>query len=216
MEKPDYQPTVFVVDDDEAVRNSLAEVGQVMGLPVECYASAVEFLAQYDASRPGCLVVDIKMPEMSGLELQEQLVADGMQIPVIIITGHGDISATARAFKRGALDFLEKPCHPRQLAAAIGQAMDLDARRRQKDAQQAEAVALLGQLTSEERAVMEGIVAGNPCRIIASQLDVSLRTVQFRKASLLKKLEVESTAELISIVRAIEPASPDRFQGQAG
>lgn len=121
----DQSPTVFVVDDDEAVRHSLTAMIESLGLGVECFASADEFLTHCDLTRPGCLLLDVRMSGMSGIELQEKLKRDGNDIPVIIITGHGDVPMKERAIEQGAVEFLEKPCRPKELAAAIRKALKL-------------------------------------------------------------------------------------------
>lgn len=193
------QPTVFVVEDDPAVRETLTDLVTGVSLLVQCFGSAEEFLEQYDPSRPGCLVLDVRMPGMTGIELQERLTAEKSLLPIIIITGHGDVPMTVRAMKQGAFDFLEKPYRPSQLLESISKALQLDASRRQKQSQRQKIESRIQCLTSEERDVLRGIVAGRTNEAVAQQLDVSLRTVQYRRASLMKKLDVDTKAELLDL-----------------
>ena len=204
------EATLFVVDDDPAVRDSLTQVATRMQLAAECFPTADEFLCAFDSSRPGCLVLDIRMPGMDGIELQAKLVEDGIQIPVIIITGHGDVPLGVRAMKQGAVDFLEKPFQPKQLTECIRKALSLDARRRDKRYRQDRAESRLRRLTRQEREVMGRIVAGKPNKVIATELEVSLRTVQYRRASIMEKMEVESKAALIEAVISAEATASER------
>lgn len=196
-------PTVYIVDDDEAVRDSLAVLVRAMNLQVACFDSAQQFLDECDLARPGCLVLDLRMPGMSGFDLQEHLVALESKLPIIIMTGHGDVPMSVRALKQGAIDFLEKPYRPQQMRESIRLAIEQDAKRREKYARQSHVESKIEGLTPDEKAVMEGIVAGKPNKVIASELDVSLRTVQFRRTSLMKKLGVDSKAALVQIALSV-------------
>ncbi len=198
------KPTVFVVDDDPAVRTSLAQMIERRGLLVQCFPSAEAFLEAYEVSLPGCLVVDVRMPGMGGLELQEELAAADIPLPVIIITGHGDIPMGVRAMKQGAIDFLEKPYHPEELSDSIDQALALDARRRQHRSWHNTLQSHLAELTRSEREVMERIAAGKQNKQIASGLDISLRTVELRWAAIRKKLDVDSRAALATLLASLE------------
>ena len=195
------EPTVFIIDDDAELRASVITLVHSMGLPTESFASATEFLAAFDPSRPGCLLVDLRMPEMSGLELQEQLVANGFRHPFIMITGHGDVPMSVRAMKLGAVDFLEKPYYAQELVDVIRKALALDARQRRQFAEWSTAWAAIAELTRSEHDVLEGIVDGKLIKVIASDLGLSERSVQYRKASLMKKLQVDSVSALVSLVQ---------------
>lgn len=194
------QATVYVVEDDPAVRETLTDLVTGISLQVECFSSAEEFLDSYDLLQPGCLVLDVRMPGMNGIELQEKLVAEKCLLPIIVITGHGDVPMTVRAMKQGAFDFFEKPYRPSQLLESITKAIQLDASQRQKQLKRREIETMLQRLTTEERDVLRGIVAGRTNEAIAELLDVSLRTVQYRRASLMKKLDVESKSDLLDML----------------
>ena len=198
-------PTVYVVEDDPAVRDTLVDLLQGAMWKIECYQSAEDFLQACDYSRPGCLLLDVRMPGMSGLDLQAKLLQEKVDLPVIILTGHGDVSMTVRAMKHGAVDFLEKPYRPQQLLASVAQALDLSAERQRKKQHREELLQRVSQLTPSEKEVLQLIVAGRTNEVIAEQLDVSLRTVQYRRADIMKKMDVESKAALLDIVLPIAP-----------
>ena len=192
--------TVFVVDDDEAVRESLALLVQSVGLEVETFDSAGAFLDAFDSERPGCLVTDIRMPGMSGLELQERLTEDGALVPVIVLTGHGDVPAAVRALKGGAVDFVEKPYNPQALLDLVQQAIVRDAEVRRQAAQEAEVAERLARLTPREHEVMTLVVAGKANKVIAIELDISERTVELHRGRIMKKMQVRSLADLMRLV----------------
>lgn len=191
------QPTVFVVDDDEAMRNSLRWLIESVGLPVECHDSAESFLERYYPGRSGCLLLDVRMPGMSGLELQEYLRRNEINIPVIVITGHGDVPMSVRAMKEGAIDFIEKPFNDELLLDAIRNALALDARQREKQALRAELASRLALLTPREHEVMEMVTAGRSNKEIASALGVSAKTVEAHRAKVMDKMKAGSLAELV-------------------
>ena len=191
------QVTVFVVDDDQAMRSSLQWLIESVGLAVESFASADEFLTSYYPGRAGCLLLDVRMPGMSGLELQEYLNAHEIKIPVIIITGHGDVHMAVRAMKRGAIDFIEKPFHDEVLLDAIRNALNLDERRRGYQAERAELAARLAQLTPREHEVMDMVTEGKSNKEIAKTLGVSAKTVEAHRARVMEKMQAGSLAELV-------------------
>jgi len=192
--------TVFVVDDDQAVRDSLALLVQSVGLDVETFASARDFLDVYRPDRRGCLITDIRMPGMSGLELQEQLSADGHHIPVIVLTGFGDVPAAVRALKGGAVDFVEKPFNPQALLDLVQQAIVRDAEIREQGAHQARLAERMSLLTPREQEVMALVVAGKANKVIAIDLSISERTVELHRARIMKKMQARSLAELMRMV----------------
>jgi FixJ family two-component response regulator len=193
-------PIVYIVDDDPAVADALAEMVRGMQLTPAGYENAQQFLADYDPDQHSCLILDLRLPGMSGIELQQELDSRGHSLPIIMITGHGDVPSCVRAVKLGALEFLEKPYSPEQLRGCIVRALELDAQRRQRLARQAEIEERLSRLTAEEMSVAKLVATGYTNKEIAAKLDISLRTVQFRRASSMNKLNVESRAELVQSV----------------
>lgn len=194
------QITVFVVDDDQAVRESLALLVQSVGLEAKTFASARDFLAAYRPDRRGCLITDIRMPGMSGLELQEQLSADGHHIPIIVLTGFGDVPAAVRALKGGAVDFVEKPFNPQALLDLVQQAIVRDSEIRERAAREAELAERMALLTPREREVMTLVVAGKANKVIAIDLSISERTVELHRGRIMKKMQARSLAELMRLV----------------
>lgn len=209
------EATVFVVDDDEALRKSLRRMLKSVGLAVETYPCAQAFLEDYDPSRPGCLVLDVKMPGLSGLELQEELARIGRRIPVIMISAHGDVEMTVRAMKRGAVDFLKKPYRGKVLLERVRQALALDARLRREEAERRRVAARLAGLTPREREVMALLVAGKAPKQIAFELGLSRRTIDVYRSHIMMKLQVDSVVDLVQLAnrcRGLVPADspPDR------
>lgn len=194
------KPTVFVIDDDPAVRESLAALVRSMRLEVETFASGQEFLDAYTDSRPGCVVVDLRMPGMSGLELIETLAQRRAEIPAVMITGYGDVPVAVRAIKAGAIEFLEKPYDTMELRRGIERAIEVDAERRRAAAPRREVEQKLASLTDQERQVLELTLIGKLNKVIASQLGVCLRTVHSRRGAIIKKLGVRNRNELIRLV----------------
>ncbi len=192
--------TVFVVDDDPALRESLELLARSAGLPAKSYPTAAEFLRAYDANQAGCVLADIRMPGMSGLELQEVLAEKGMPIPVIILTGHADVSAAVRAMKHGAVDFVEKPFEPDALVAAIEQANGKDRAARATARRDSEVAGRIASLTPREREVMDMVTAGKANKVIAFELSISERTVELHRSRIMKKMGVHSAAELVRLV----------------
>ncbi|MBC7818629.1 MAG: response regulator transcription factor [Planctomycetaceae bacterium] len=198
------RPTIFLVDDDPAISRALESVGQLLGLPVLSFSSAEQFLRCYDRSQPGCLILDIKMPDMSGLELQQKLIAEGIRLPVIMISGHADVRIAVEAMSRGAITVLEKPFRLDELLAHIRRAVELDAEYRVAQAQRDQAEALWTQLTPKEREVLELIRAGKSNKQIATDLRISLRAVEDRRARLMKRLQVRTLAELLQLAMPLQ------------
>jgi two-component system response regulator FixJ len=196
----DSVPTVIVIDDDEAVRGSLKLLLRSVKLPVAVYASAQEFLPSYAIDQPGCLVVDVRMPGMSGLELQQQLNLRGAMIPVIFITGHGDISMAVEAMRQGAFDFLPKPFRDQELLDRVQRALEKDAANRREIAQTQRVRELLDTLTPREREVLELVTSGKPNKVMAAELGVSQRTVEIHRARVMEKMHANSLAQLVRMV----------------
>lgn len=200
----DEHATIFIVDDDAAVRESLSLLIRSMSLKVEAFESAQAFLDANDPHRPGCLVLDIRMPGMSGLELQEELRRREMMLPVIFITGHGDVSLAVRAMKSGVIDFLEKPFNDQQLLDRINQAIDLDRSHRLLRDERAAIAAKLASLTPREREVMDRIVKGEANKVIAIDLALSERTVEIHRSKVMTKAGVRSLAQLVTMVNRLD------------
>lgn len=191
---------IYLVDDDEAVREALSLLLGTYGYDVETFADPTLFLARLDRSRPGCLLVDLRMPSVSGLQLQERLAAEGVDWPFIVITGHGDIHACRRAFRAGAVDFLTKPVDELVLVEAVQAGMrDLDSR-----AEAAEGRALLASLTEREREVLDMVSRGWASKEIAEALEISPRTIDSHRANIATKLGTSSVAEFVRILGAAQ------------
>jgi two-component system, LuxR family, response regulator FixJ len=206
-------PTVFVVDEDEAVRDSLRLLLKSAGLPTQALASVTEFLENYQPSQPGCLVLDVRMPAMSGLELQQRLNLLGATIPVIFITGHGDIPMAVEAVRHGALDFLQKPFRDHDLIERIQKALTKDAKTRAALKQHERIRRRLDSLTPREREVLALMAKGMPNKVMAAKLGVSQRTVEIHRARVMEKSGASSLAQLVRMVMDVEPASTEDHGG---
>lgn len=192
--------TVFIVDDDEAVRDSIALLLSLNGFVTRVFDSAEQFLATYRPEWTGCLVLDIRMQGMDGLELQRRLNAANALLPIIVITAHGDVAVAREALKAGAVDFLEKPVDDQLLIANVSAALDRNARERGAANRNAEREQKMARLTVREREVMQGVAAGKHAREIAAELEISPRTVEVYKARMMEKLQVRNVPELIRLV----------------
>lgn len=188
---------VHVIDDDSEVRQSLAFLLSTVGLAVRVHDSATSFLAALAETQDGCVVTDVRMPGMDGIELQRRLRAKGNPMPVIVMTGHGDVALAVEAMKAGAVDFIEKPFDDEMLIASIKTALARRAGDRQRDAGGAEVRARLKLLSERERQVLEGLVAGKPNKIIAHELDISARTVEVYRANVMTKMQADSLSALV-------------------
>jgi FixJ family two-component response regulator len=190
-------PIVYIVDDDPAALEAVAALVGEMGIPAKTYPSAEAFLQAYDGHRPGCLVTDVRMLGMSGIELQEQLARDGCTLSVVVLTAYPDTHTTIRAIKGGAITLLEKPCRDQELWDAIRTALAEDEQRSAREQQAALIRKRLETLTSAEQRVLERIVQGDSNKVMARRLDVSVRTIEVRRSNLFKKMQAESIAELV-------------------
>ena len=195
------KPVVFVVDDDPALRQSLELLLISAGHNVRSFASAQEFLDAYDDD-PGCMITDIRMPGMSGLELQERMAVSEAIIPIVVLTGHGDVPAAVRAMKVGAIDFIEKPFNAQHLLDVVERALAEDAERRAHAAETADITERLQTLTPREREVMEHVVRGAANKVVAAELGISERTVELHRSRLMKKMHARSLPELVRMVTA--------------
>ncbi|MBN2131896.1 MAG: response regulator transcription factor [Sedimentisphaerales bacterium] len=194
-------PVVFVVDDDEAVCQSLSVLIGDIGLEVRTFTSAQQFLGAYDPQQPGCLVLDVRMSGMSGLELQSRLKELGFEIPIIIITGHADVPMAVEAMKAGALDFIEKPFRDQILLDNIQKAIEVDAQTRRTRQESQDVQSRIQNLTRRERQIMDLLVLGKTNKTIAYELGISQKTVDFHRANILDKAGVDSVVELLRLTQ---------------
>ena len=202
MNLPQIASTVYIVDDDEAVRDSLRWLLEANNYRVRAYASAEAFLAEYDEQQPGVLIVDVRMPGMSGLELQEQLIARKSSMPVVFITGHGDIPMAISTMKKGAVDFLEKPFDETALREIVGRMFEQANQRLTQAKAVRQHEAMLARLTSREQQVLERIVAGRLNKQSADDLGISIKTVEAHRANIMEKLQVTTVADLMKVALA--------------
>ncbi|GJM09042.1 MAG: DNA-binding response regulator [Lysobacteraceae bacterium] len=193
------EQTVYVVDDDEGVRDGLGMLLETVGLSYEAFGSATEFLESYDPNSRGCLVLDIRMPKISGLELQGLLSARGSDLPIIFITGHGDIPMAVEAMRRGAMDFIRKPFREQELLDRINEALDVELVRRKRAQERDALVSKIEALTEREKMVFEAVARGDMNKVIAIDLGISERTVEVHRANVMRKIGVRTLAELIRI-----------------
>lgn len=196
--------TVFIVDDDEEVRDALQLLMQSIGLNAETYDSAQSYLDTFDAEKPGCLVLDVRMKGMSGLALQTHLASFAIHPPIIMITGHGDISMAVQAVQAGALDFLEKPFNEQTLLESIYRAIEKDAEQRGEASKVAEIQQRIERLTCREKEVMEQVVSGKRNKVIAYDLDISQSTVEAHRAKVMEKMEAASLSDLMRMIFSIK------------
>ncbi len=196
---------VHIVDDEEVVRNSLAFLLSSAGFAVRVHESATAFLQLAASIRNGCLITDLRMPDMDGVELLRRLRDADALLPAIVITGHGDVQMAVEAMKSGALDFIEKPFSDEVLLASIARAVDNAAQRHQNEAQQEQTRQRLGSLSERERQVLRGVVAGQPNKAIALELGISPRTVEVYRAGLMGKMQAQSLPDLVRMVLDLDP-----------
>jgi len=191
---------VYVVDDDDAVRDSLALLLEAAGLRVEAFAGAADALARCRDERPACVVTDVRMPDIDGLELQRRLAQLHARLAVIVITGHGDVPLAVQAMKAGAVDFIEKPFSNQQLLDSIRRALAIDQVAREARARRAAAIARLRALSTREQEVADLVVEGNSNKQIAAELALSIKTVEFHRSHIMRKMGADSLAALIHVV----------------
>ncbi|MCG8584432.1 MAG: response regulator [Pirellulales bacterium] len=195
-------PTVFLVDDDESVRQSMTWLLESSNYTVETFSSAADFLSQADPDRPGCLLLDIRMPGVNGLELQNELTQQNLDLPVIFITGHGDVSMCVQAFERGAFGFLEKPLNHEKLLDHIERAIAHDGRVRKSRASSADVASRIEKLTPREREVMDHLSVGKTIKQIAAELAISIQTCSKHRAHIWEKIGAQNDVELVRLLAA--------------
>ena len=210
---PPPSPTVFVIDDDAAVRKAVSRLLRSAGIAVAGFASPSEFLAQYDPDMPGCLVLDLAMPDINGLQLQTTLAKKGCTLPIIFLTGQGDVSKSVQAMKHGAFDFFSKPVKEKDLLPAVRAAIERNAVARREQARLSEICARLDTLTPREREVLEHVVAGKLNKQIASDLGITEATVKMHRARVMTKMKVQGVADLVRLaevcgIRGIVTSTP--------
>jgi len=201
---PKDEPTVFVVDDEPDVRAALRLLIKSIGYRVECFASADEFFSQFDHNRKGCLILDVRMPGMSGMDLQEKLSTIDALLPIIMISGHGEIPMAVKAVQNGAVDFLQKPFSDQQLLDRISQAMDLGSKRHDEHDIQQDAQNKYDSLTPREKEIFTEVVSGKLNKVIAYELNISTRTVEIHRAKAMEKMEAKNLSELINLARLLK------------
>ncbi len=194
--------TVHIVDDDEAIRQSVGFMLRKAGHTVEAYVSGVQFLKTATRETRGCVLLDVRMPEIDGLEVQARLAEQGITLPIIMLTGHGDVTLAVRAVKAGAIEFLEKPFERTALLAAIDEALSQAGRNDRGQLAAAEASVRLAALTPRERDVLDGMVLGRPNKLIAFDLSIATRTVEVHRANLMEKLSARSLSDVLRIAFA--------------
>jgi two-component system, LuxR family, response regulator FixJ len=198
-------PIVIVVDDDSGVRNAMRALLKSVGLNAALYSSAQEFLAAFDPQQPGCLLLDIRMPGMGGMDLQQELNLRGAVIPVIFMSGHADIPMAVEAMQHGAFDFLQKPFRDQELLDRIQRAIAQDAERRLALGQQSRIKGHLESLTEREREVLDLLIKGKQNKVIAQELGVSPRTIEIHRARVMEKMSAQSVAELVRMMLDLGP-----------
>ena len=192
------EPTVFIVDDDPSVLEGLSLLMKSVKLNVETYSSAQEFIDSYDPEKPGCLLTDMRMPGISGLEIQKILSSRNILIPIIVITGYAEVTDAVQAMKNGAIDFIEKPFNSQYLLNQVHEGIAKDAQIRKEQAQRQVGLARLALLTPREREVMDLVIAGKANKVIALELERSMKTGEVHRARMMKKMKVDSVAELVN------------------
>ena len=198
------EPTVFIVDDDHAVRRFLCGLIASIDIPVEAYASAQDFLDSYEPGRAGCLLLDIRMPGMSGLELQQEFGRRAIDLPVIILTGHGNVQVAVNAMKAGAVDFIEKPFNNELLLDRVQRALSEGVKAREARLGQEAIKDRMARLTPRERQVLEQVIAGDTNKGVARQLGISEKTVELHRSRVMEKMQAGSLAALVKMVSAVQ------------
>jgi len=210
MKSPPSQQTVFIVDDEPAIRKSLQLLIEMIGVPVRTFASAASFLDAYQPGDAGCLILDMRMPGMNGLDLQQELIQRSFDIPIIVLTGYGDVPSAIRALKSGAVEFLEKPVEDDVLLNHVRRALALEAQHRSQRAQHDIVRERIARLTPRELEVLRLVIDGLSSKEIGCRLIVTCKTVEAHRLRIMKKMEAESVAELVRVVVGVESRDPGR------
>ena len=213
---PPTTPRIFIVEDDDAVRESLQLVLESLGHTVSAFASAGAFLEQFNSDLAGCLVLDIRMPGMNGMELQRKLNDSNSMLPIIFVTGHGDVPMAVEAMQQGAFDFIQKPYREQQLLEKIERALQLDLENRESLQQRQAILTHLQELTPREMDVLLLMIEGKANKVIAADLDISQRTVEIHRARVMEKLRANSLAHLVRMVMQIDPQVLQGLRSGAG
>ena len=200
MSEPASRPTAYIVDDDEAIRTLWRWLMESNGIAVQTFASADEFIAAYREGGLACLVLDVRLPGMSGLELQEYLKREGIEIPIVFVSGHGDVPTAVSALKGGAVDFIQKPFGYREVVHIIQRAFERDAANRERRARRTQVAERLATLTEREREVMQCVIEGKLNKVIADELGISVKTVEFHRAKVMEKMGADSVAGLVQLM----------------
>ena len=203
-------PLVFVVDDDGDVTTQIEQLLETVGLKTRAYHSATEFLDSYNPDQPGCLILDVRMPGMSGLELQAKLVTDSIPLPIIFLTGYGDVPMVVEAMKMGAVGFIEKPFRNQVLVDAIHEALATEGTVRQQQAQRNRVEEKLAKLSKRERQVMAVLLTGKTTKAVAAKLGISRKTVDYHRARIIHKMRVDSLLEIAQLVLPTAPRTDPR------
>jgi len=198
-------PVVFVVDDEEPVGDSIAMLLRTVGLTARVYRDPRAFLDDYRPEQPGCLLLDVRMPQLSGLELQQELIRRNVTLPVIFISGHGDVPMAVEAMRAGALDFMQKPFNDDELIRRVQKALEQDAQERALLERREEIERRWAELTAREREVARRIADGQANKVVAAELGISARTVELHRARILQKMGVRSLAQLVRILMMLDP-----------
>ncbi len=195
-----HVPTAYVVDDDEAMRILWRWLMESSGVAVQTFPTAAAFIQAYRREAPGCLVLDVLLPGMSGPQLQDYLRREAIELPIVFVSGHNDVPTAVNAIKGGAVDFIQKPFDYREAVSVVRRALERDAQGRERRARQAELAGRFAALTAREREVMQRVIEGKPNKLIAEELDISVRTVEFHRANLMEKMGAPSVAALIQLM----------------
>jgi RNA polymerase sigma factor (sigma-70 family) len=196
---------VFIIDDDEAMRDVLRVLIQSVGMRAETYASAEGFLEHFDPTGAACLILDVRMPGMDGLELQQKLIEDRIDIPIVFLTGHGDMDLGVRVMKSGAVDCIAKPFREQTLLDSVKRAIEQDAQRRRRSADRAVVESRLASLTAREREILDLVIAGRENKAIASQLGLSHKTIEFHRSKILRKMQAAGVIDLVRMTLSLVP-----------
>jgi len=202
------QPIAYVVDDDPSLRTLWEWLMSSNGIAVQSFASAAGFIQSYRRGEPGCLVLDVRLPGMSGPELQDYLRREAIEIPIVFVSAHGDVPTAVNALKGGAVDFIQKPFDYRDAVAAVRRALERDAHDRERRARREQLAERLAALTERERGVLQRVVEGKANKVIAAELDISVKTVEAHRAKVMEKMGVDSVAELVQRIVGLSLAEP--------